>query len=129
MATVSAFGYSVPLAIILVFVALVVGLALAVMFWLIIVWSVYRAVRQTRRERVRPDLENALLDRMFDPEADWDRWVSTLSDVERDVVESLLDEYVPELDPVELGAAARDAWATVDPSAATSARTGSAWAS
>lgn len=100
--TVSGLGYTVPLTIVLVFVALVIGLALGVMFWLTIALSVYRSVQRDRRERVRSDLEGGLLDRVFDPEMDWDEWVSTLSDVERTVLESLLDEYIRELDGSEV---------------------------
>jgi hypothetical protein len=97
-ATVSAFGYSVPLTVVFVVIALVLGLALAVLFWLTIGLSVYRSVHQTRRQRVRDELQEQFLDRLFDPEADWDPWVEGLSAVEREVVESLLDEYLRELD-------------------------------
>jgi hypothetical protein len=96
--SITAFGYTVPLVVVLVFIALVVGLALAVMFWLTIGWSIYRSVQDTRRERVRDDLQTELLDGMFEPENDWEPWVTGLSGVERDVVESLLDEYLRELD-------------------------------
>lgn len=99
--SVSAFGYSVPITVVLVFLALVIGLALAVMFWLTVAWSVYRSVQRTRRQRVRSDLEDELLDRLFDPEADWETWVDSLASVERSVAESLLDEYVRELDGSE----------------------------
>lgn len=96
-ATISAFGYTVPLRIILVFIALVVGLALTVMFWLTVVWSIYRSVGKSRREQVREDLENNLVDGIFDPETDWN-WVDDLSSTERNVLETLLDEYLRELD-------------------------------
>lgn len=95
---VSAFGYSVPQVVVLVFVALVLGLALAVLFWLTVGWSVYRSVKATRHQRVRDELQNQLIDGVFDPETDWDQWVEKLSSVERDVVETLLREYLPELD-------------------------------
>ncbi|MFB6150408.1 MAG: HEAT repeat domain-containing protein [Haloarculaceae archaeon] len=99
MATeITAFGYAVPLVVVVVALALVVGLALATAFYLTVGWSVYRSVADDRRERVRDDLEDALLDRLFDPDADWDEWVAGLSGLERDVVESLLDEYLRELD-------------------------------
>jgi hypothetical protein len=97
-ATVSVFGYTIPLTVILVFIALVVGLALVVLFWLTVVWSVYRSVQSTRRERVREDLQNRLLDGVFDPETEWGPWVESLSKTEREVVEDLLDEYLRELD-------------------------------
>lgn len=98
MATVSAFGYSVPLTVVLVFVALVVGLGLAVLFWLTVGMSVYRSVGDTRRQRVRDDLQTEFLNRLFDPDAGWGGWVDGLSGLERTVVESLLDEYLRELD-------------------------------
>jgi len=97
-ATVSAFGYTIPLTVILVFIALVVGLALAVSFWLTIGWSVYRSVQTTRRDRLREDLQVQLLDGVFDPEMEWQPWIQSLSKTERDVVEDLLDEYLRELD-------------------------------
>ncbi|MFC6721426.1 HEAT repeat domain-containing protein [Halobacteriaceae archaeon SHR40] len=96
--SISAFGYTVPLVVVLVLLALVVGLALVVMFWLTTIWSIYRSVQDTRRDQVRDDLQDELLERMFDPDAEWRPWVSSLSSVERDVVESLLDEYIRELD-------------------------------
>lgn len=97
-ATVSVFGYAIPLTVIFVFIALVVGLALVVLFWLTVGWSVYRSVRTTRREQVRDDLQDRLLDGVFDPEMEWGPWVESLSKTERDVVEELLDEYLRELD-------------------------------
>jgi hypothetical protein len=95
---VSTFGYSVSLTVVLVILALVVGLALAVMFWLTVGLSIYRSIGKTRRERVRDDLQATLLDGTFAPEFDWNEWVAGLTSVERDVVESLLDEYLRELD-------------------------------
>ena len=101
MADVVVFEYVVPLVVILVAVALVVGLLLAVSFYLTISLSVYRSVEDTRRDRVRPDLRDSLLGRLFDEEPDWEAWVADLSTVERAVVESLLDEYLRELDGQE----------------------------
>ena len=98
---VTAFGYSVPRTVVLVFVALVVGLLLAVQFYLTIGLSVYRSVKQTRRDRVEPELRGELLDRLFAEDPDWEAWVGGLSTVERDVVESLLDEHLRELDGTE----------------------------
>jgi len=98
---VTAFGYSVPQTVVLVFVALVVGLLLAVQFYLTIGLSVYRSVKQTRRDRVESELRGELLDRLFAEDPDWEAWVSDLSSVERDVVESLLDEHLRELDGTE----------------------------
>ena len=95
---ISLLGYSVSLTVVLVVVALVIGLALAVMFWLTVGLSIYRSVGTTRRERVQDDLQRQLLDGTFDPEFDWNEWVAELSSVERRVVESLLDEYLRELD-------------------------------
>ncbi|WP_311173048.1 HEAT repeat domain-containing protein [Halobellus ordinarius] len=95
---VSAFGYSVPLTVVVAVLALVIGIALAVMFWLTTGLSVYRSVQDTRRQRVRDDLQSRLLDGVFSPDPDWGPWVASLSSVERDVVEDLLDEYLRELD-------------------------------
>jgi hypothetical protein len=95
---ISVFGYSIPLTVVLVFIALVVGLALAVIFWLTIVQSILQSVKRTRRQRVHDDLQQELLERTFAPEADWEAWTDGLSRIERDVVESLLDEYLRELD-------------------------------
>ncbi|MEF8853046.1 MAG: HEAT repeat domain-containing protein [Haloarculaceae archaeon] len=98
MAAATAFGYTVPIEVVLVAVALVVGLALAVALYLTTGLSVYRSVGDTRRERVRPALRDELLDRLFADEQGWDEWVGELSRVERSVVESLLDEHLRELD-------------------------------
>jgi len=98
---VTAFGYSVPSTIVLVFVALVVGLLLAVLFYLTLGLSVYRSVKRTRRDRVESSLRTELLDRLFAEQPDWETWTAELSAVERDVVESLLDEHLRELDGSE----------------------------
>ncbi|MFC6973457.1 HEAT repeat domain-containing protein [Halomicroarcula sp. GCM10025709] len=95
---VTAFGYAVPTTVVLVAVALVVGLALAVSFYLTIGLSVYRSVQDTRRDRVRPALREELLGRLFSPDPDWEDWVADCSRVERRVIESLLDEHLRELD-------------------------------
>ena len=95
--TITAFGYSVSLTAVLVVFALVIGIGLAVMFWLTVGLSVYRSVQETRRGRVRDNLQDRLLDGVFDPDADWG-WVKELSRNERHVLESLLDEYLRELD-------------------------------
>lgn len=95
---VSAFGYSVRLISLVIALALVIGLALAVLFWLTVGLSVYRSVHDTRQERVRDDLQSRLLDGVFSEDPEWDSWVRTLSGVERDVLEDLLDEYLRELD-------------------------------
>jgi len=95
---VSAFGYSVPFTVVLVALALLLGLAITVMFWLTIGLSVYRSVQDTQRNRVRDELQTELLDGVFSSDTDWTQWVEGLSATERDVVESLLDEYLRELD-------------------------------
>lgn len=94
----SAFGYTVPLTVVFVFVALVIGLALAVMFWLTLGWSVVQSVGSTRREQVRDELQREFLERAFDPDSEWEAWADDFSGVERDVVESLLDEHLRELE-------------------------------
>ncbi len=93
-AELSAFGYTVPVSVVLAFIALVLGLALAVSLYLSVGWSVYRSVERTRREGVRDDVETALLDRLFAPDPKWEAWAAGLSAVERDVAETLLDEYL-----------------------------------
>jgi hypothetical protein len=95
---IAVFGIGLSLDVILVVTALVVGLALVVLASLTLGLSVLRSVRERRRERVREELQDRLLERVFDPETDWDEWVAGLSSVERDVVETLLDEYIRELD-------------------------------
>lgn len=99
--SVSAFGYVVPWTVILVFVGLVVGLLLAVQFYLTIGFSVYRSVKKTRRDSVHPDLRTELLDRLFAEDPEWEQWITGLTAVEREVVESLLDEHLRELDGTE----------------------------
>lgn len=95
---VSAFGYSIRLIVIVTVLALVIGLALAVQFWLTVGLSTYRSVQDTRQERVHDDLQARLLDEVFNDDPEWESWVRTFSEVERDVVEGLLDEYLRELD-------------------------------
>jgi len=95
---VTAFGYQVPVVVVLVFVALMLGLALAVAFYLTIGWSVYRSVQSTRRERARERLEDEFLEHLFDAEKSWPVWIEGMSNIERDVVETLLQEYLWELD-------------------------------
>jgi len=95
---ITAFGYAVPITVVLVALALVVGLALAVSFYLTVGWSVYRSVRDTRRDRVREEVRGELLARLFGDDPEWEPWVAGLSGVEREVVESLLDDHLRELD-------------------------------
>lgn len=99
---ISAFGYSVPQTVVLVFISLVVGLLLAVLFWLTLVRSILQSVKSTRRERVHDSLQQELLERTFAPEAHWETWTDELSSIERDVVESLLDEYLREIEGQDL---------------------------
>lgn len=96
--TVTAFGYTVPLAILLVVIALVLALLLTVSFHLTTILSIYYSVARTRKDRVRPDLRTELLDRLFSDNPAWDSWVSDRSNVEREVIEELLDEHLRELD-------------------------------
>lgn len=100
-AEVTAFGYAVPAVVVLAVAALVIVLAMATTCYLAVGWSVYRSVRSTRRAELRERLQPALFDRLFGPEPDWDAWVGELSTAERDVLESLLDEYLRELDGAE----------------------------
>jgi hypothetical protein len=98
----SAFGLGPSLTVMLVVLAVFVGLAIAVMFWLTMALSIYRSVTRTRAGRVRSDVENDLLDGVFGPDRDWTAWVSTLSRTERTVLEDLLDEYVREIDGTDV---------------------------
>lgn len=96
--SVTAFGYVIPLVVILVTLALLIGLALAVMFWLTIGLSVYRSVQTTRREEAREKLESEFVGNVFDPDVSWESYTEGLTGVERRVTEELLDEYLRELD-------------------------------
>ncbi|MFB6361334.1 MAG: HEAT repeat domain-containing protein [Halobacteriales archaeon] len=61
--------------------------------------SLQRARRRRRRDAVRGDLRSGLLERLYASDApDWERWVEPLGGLERDVLESLLEEYLRELD-------------------------------
>lgn len=96
--SVTALGYTIPLAVLLTLLAVVVGSLLVVSFYLTVGLSVYRSVEQTRQDRVRPTLRTELLDRLFADSPQWDKWVGEFTAVERTVVESLLDEHLRELD-------------------------------
>jgi hypothetical protein len=93
-----AFGYTVPLTVVVVALALLIALALAVSMFLTVGLSVYRSVQDTQRERVQPDLRDELLSRLFGQDPDWDGLVADCSRTERRVLESLLDEHLRELD-------------------------------
>jgi len=95
---ITAFGYAVPLIVILVVIALVIGLALAVQLYLTMGLSVYRSVKQDRRDRARERIEGDMLDRLFSDDPDWEGWVAGLSGTERSSAETILDEYLRELD-------------------------------
>jgi hypothetical protein len=97
-AVVSGLGDGLSVAVVLLVLALVLGTALVVMGSLALGLSVVRSVRAARRERVRDDLQDQLVERIFDPEPDWSGWVEGLSGVERSMAEELLDEYIRELD-------------------------------
>jgi hypothetical protein len=82
--------------------ALVLVLALGASIFITVQWSVYRSIRATRRDRVRPAVREAMLDQLFsETPPDWAAWVATLSRPERDVAETLLAEYLRELDGAE----------------------------
>lgn len=98
MTDVTAFGYVIPLRLLLVTIALVVGLSIAVSFWLTIGLSIYRSTVDTRRERLRPGLRDEMLDRLFADEPEWDDWVAGLSETKQSVLERVLDEHLRELD-------------------------------
>lgn len=91
-------GYLVPLVVVLAVVALVLGVGLAILFWLTMGWSVYRSVVEDRRAAVRDAVRGALLTRLYSDDPEWDRWVRTLSDRERTVAETLLVEFLRDVD-------------------------------
>ncbi len=78
--------------------ALVLGLALVVLFVLAVGHSVYRSVRRSRLTAAREQLHDEFVERVFAPDPNWEAWVADHSDSETEVVESLLDEYLRELD-------------------------------
>jgi hypothetical protein len=82
----------------LVVLAVVLGSGLVVMASLTLGQSLVRSYRDARQAEVRDDLQDRLLDGMFDDETDWSDWAEGLSSVERAVLEELLDEYIRELD-------------------------------
>ncbi|CCQ33609.1 Phycocyanin alpha phycocyanobilin lyase related protein [Halorhabdus tiamatea SARL4B] len=92
------FGYEVPLSVVLVLVALVIGLLLAVSLYVTISWSVYRSVVDDRRDRVEDGLREEMLEGLFADDPDWEAWVEGRSGTELTVAESLLDEFLRELD-------------------------------
>jgi hypothetical protein len=94
-------GYIVPIRVVLVGLGLLVGTGLVVSFALTLGLSVDRYRSATRRDRVRSELQDALLERAFSPDPDWGSWVDTLSGTERRVAEDLLAEYLRELDGSE----------------------------
>ncbi|MEZ3117200.1 HEAT repeat domain-containing protein [Halobaculum sp. MBLA0147] len=63
--------------------------------------SVYQYRRDRRRDRVREDVELALLSRMSDPDPEWDEWVASASTPERDVARELLDDYLRTVEGTE----------------------------
>jgi len=86
------------LTLVLVALALLIVVLLAVLSCLTIGLSVSRSVKRARRDSVRSDLRTELLDRLFADTPRWGGWVGGLTAVERDVLESLLDEHLRELD-------------------------------
>ncbi|WP_276270583.1 HEAT repeat domain-containing protein [Haloarcula litorea] len=92
-------GYLVPLSVLLTVLALLVGLLLATSFALTMGLSVSRYLGDRRRERVRDDVQTELLDRLYGPgDPGWEEWAASLSTTERRVAESLLGEFLRELD-------------------------------
>lgn len=100
-ASVTLGGYIIPITTILIALGLLVGIGLVVSFALTVGLSWYRYLVAKRRERVRDDVQNELLDRAFVSEPDWGEWVSTLSATEQSVATDLLSEYLRELDGSE----------------------------
>ena len=95
---VGAFGYEVPLIVLLVALALVIGLLAVVSFHITISWSIYRSIVDDRRNRVRDGTREELLERLFVDDPGWEAWINELSSTERTVAESLLEEFLRELD-------------------------------
>ncbi len=92
------FGSGLTSTVVVLVLGAVVGAALVALGSLTLGLSVVRAVRSKRRARVREELQDEMVDRLFDPETDWSEWVEGLSGVEREVAENLLAEYIRELD-------------------------------
>lgn len=98
--TVSPISSAVELPLSLVTIA---GLALIALLTVIAAFTVGRSLqRYWHRQRttaVRDELRTELLDRLYDSgNPEWDTWVDTLSQLERSILESLLEEYLRELD-------------------------------
>ena len=91
-------GFVLSSTVVVLVLGVVIGTALVVLAALTLGLSVVRAVRDSRRAQVRGELQDEMVDRLFDPETEWSDWVEGLSDVEREVAENLLEEYVRELD-------------------------------
>ena len=65
-------------------------------------YSVRAARERRRRTPARAALRSGLLDRLYEgDDPAWDEWVSGLSALERDELESLLDVYLRQLDGVD----------------------------
>ena len=79
--------------------AVVIASLLLSVLALTVGYSLFRARRRRRRDAVRENLREGLLERLYgadDPS--WVAWADTLSDRERSVLEELLDAYLRELD-------------------------------
>jgi len=96
-ALVSGSGSALSSPVVFVF-GILIGTGLVALASLTLGLSVLRGVKNRRRARVRGELQDEMLDRLFDPETDWSEWVEGLSGVEREVTEDLLEEYIRELD-------------------------------
>ena len=97
-AAIPAVGGALSLGVVVLFVALLLALALVVVFTGTLGYSVYRAVLGARRAAVRETLQDEFVERVFAPDPDWAQWVAGRSRSERAVIEALLDEYLRELD-------------------------------
>lgn len=78
--------------------ALVLVVLLSIEFVLTTGYSVVRYFQRKREDRIKEPLREELLTRLYRPsDPEWDHWVNSLSKHERSVLESLLDDYLREL--------------------------------
>ncbi len=82
---------------------LIAALLLVLLLSIELIWTMkYSVVRYFQRkleDRIKQPLREELLTRLYRPsDPEWDQWVESLSGHERPVLESLLDDYLRELE-------------------------------
>lgn len=75
-------------------VALALTLVAGVLGGVTVLLSVLRGRRDRRRARTREQVREDLLDRLFEPDPDWDQWVQQLSTSERRELRWVIDAYL-----------------------------------